>query len=121
MKILASKSFNGNLDPNKQTNEVASSRKSNSNNFLCPVVKANNNDIAICPHWKHFGISLDSKLNLNTYVEQKIKKCNKIIGLTKRLSVNVLWNASLTIYKSFIRPHIHDVVVSYDKSKKLNF
>ena len=58
---------------------------------------------------------------MNTYVERKIKKCNKITGLTKRLSVYILWNASLTIYKSFIRPHIHYVVVSYDKSKKINF
>ena len=79
-----------NLDPNKQANEVASSRKSNSNNFLGPLVKANNSDITICPHRKHFGISLDSKLNLKTYIERKIKKCNKIIGLTKRLSANVL-------------------------------
>ena len=76
-------------DPNKQANEVVFSRKSNSNSFLYPPVKFNENNITKCSYQKHLGIVLDSKLNFNILIDQKIKKCNKLIGLIKRLSVNL--------------------------------
>ena len=47
-----------------------------------------------------------SKLSFNTRVDRKIKKCNKLVGLIRRIWVNLPQNASLTIYKSFIRPHL---------------
>ena len=75
----------------------------------------------MCPHQKHFRISLDSKLNLNNYVEWKIKKCDKKLGPTKRLSENVPQNVLLTIYKSFIWPHVHYLVVLHGKLKNENF
>ena len=59
-----------------------------------------------CPHQKHSGIILDSKLNFNIHVDNRIKKCYKMIGLIKRLSFSVPRKALLTIYKSFIRPHL---------------
>ena len=93
-----------NPDPNKQANEVIFSRKSNS--FPYPHVKFNENNITKCSYQKHLGIVLDLKLNCNTHIDQKIKKCNKLIGLMKRLSVNLPRSALLTIYKSFIRPHL---------------
>ena len=66
----------------------------------------NDTNITKWPHRKHLGILLDSKLNFNTHIDQEIKKCNKLIGLTRGLSVNLLRNALLKIYKSFNRPHI---------------
>ena len=54
-----------NPDPNKQANEVTFSRKTSSNNLSHPPIKFNNNDISKCPHQKHLGIVLDSKLNFN--------------------------------------------------------
>ena len=44
-----------------------------------------------------------------------------MIGLIKRLSVNLRRNALLTIYKSFVRPHLdyHDIL--YDKPSNENF
>ena len=89
-------------DPNKQANEVIFSRKTSSNNLSHRHIKVNNNDISKCPHQKHLGIVLDSKLNFNAHVDQKIKKCNRIIGLIRRLSINLPRNSLLTIYKSFI-------------------
>ena len=50
------------------------------------------------------GIILDSNLNFNTHIDQKIKKCNKLIGLLRTLSVNLPRSTLLTICKSFIRP-----------------
>ena len=67
-----------NPDPNKQTNEVIFSRKTSSNNLLYPPIKFNNNEISKCPHQKHLRIALDSKLNFNAQVYQKIR----MIGLT---------------------------------------
>ena len=59
---------------------------------------------------------LDSKLNFNAHVLQKINKCNKLIGLIKRLSTNLPRNALLTIYKSFIRPNLDYGVVLCDNA-----
>ena len=95
-----------NPDLNKQANEVIFSRKTRSNDLSHPPIKFNNNDNSKCPHQKHLGIALDSKLNFSAHVDQKIKKCNRIIGLIRRLSINLTRNALLTIYKSFVRPYL---------------
>ena len=111
-----------NPDPNKQANEVIFSCKLVSNNLLhLPVKFNNNNNISRCPHQKHLGVVLDSNLNFNTHIYQKIKKCNKMIGLIRRLSVNLPHNALLTINKSFIRPHLDYGDILYDKSSNGNF
>ena len=80
-----------NPDPNKQANEVIFSRKTKNNSHR--PVAFNNNVIKKYPHHKHLGILLDSKLDFKFHVDQKIKKCNKLIGLIRRLSVNVQRNA----------------------------
>ena len=95
-----------NLDPNKQANEAIFSRKASSNNLSHPPIKFNSNDISKCPHQKHLGIVLDSKLNFSAHAVQKLTKCNRIIGLIRRLSISLPRNALLIIYKSFVRPHL---------------
>ena len=92
-----------NPDPKKQANAVIFSGKLVSYNLSHPPVKFYNNNITRCSHQKHLGVALDSNLNFNTHIDQKIKKCNKMIGLIRRLSVNLPCNALLTLYKSFIR------------------
>ena len=67
------------------------------------------------------GVVLDSNLNFNAHIDQKIKKCNKMIGRMKRLSLNLPRNALLTIYKSFIRPHLDYNDILYDKPSNENF
>ena len=104
-----------NPDPNKQANEVIFSRKSDSANVFHPPIKLNNNSIPKCPSQKHLGIVLDSKLNFSSHVDDKIKKCDKLIGLIRRLSVNLPRKALLTIYKSIIRPHLDYGDILYDK------
>ena len=49
---------------------------------------------------KALGIVLDSKLNFNTHVDQKIKKCNTIIGLMRQLPISLPRNALLTIFQN---------------------
>ena len=69
-------------------------------------VAFNDNDIKKYPHHKHLNVVLDLKLDYKFHVDQKIKKCNKSIGLIRWLSVSIPGKTLLTIYKSFIRPRI---------------
>ena len=108
-----------NPDPNKQANEVIFSKKLNGISY--PPVKFNNNDIAKCSDQKPLGIVLDSMLNFESHVNQKIKKCNKLVGVIRRLSVHLPRTALLTIYKSFIRPNLDYGDILYDKPKNENF
>ena len=108
-----------NPDPKKQANEVIFSQKSNKN--IYPPVTFNNNHVTNCSHQKHFGVVLDSKLDFNLHIEQKIKKCYKLIGIVRRLSVSLPRKALLTIYKSFVRPHLDYGDILYDKPGNQNF
>ena len=108
-----------NPDPNKQANEVIFSRKSEVHSY--PPLTFNNNDVKKCPHQKNLGIILDSKLDYNIDVDNKIKKSYKIIGIMKRLSVSVPRKALLSIYKSFITPHLNYGDLLYDKPENQNF
>ena len=110
-----------NPDPNKQANEVIFSQKTCSNNLSHPPISFNNNGISKCSHQKHLGIVLDSKLNFNAHVDQKIKKFNRILGLIRQLSINLMQNALLTIYKSFGRPHLDYGDILHDKRNNENF
>ena len=110
-----------NPDPNKQANEVIFPWKTSSNNLSHAPIKFNDNDISKYPHQKHLGNVLDSKRNFNAHVDQNNKKCNRIIGLISRLSINLPWNALITIYKSFVRLHLDYGDVLYDKPNNKNF
>ena len=77
-----------NPDPKKQADEVIFSQKSNTCTY------------PTCPHQKHLGVVLDSKLDFRIHIEQTIRNCNKKIGLIRRLSVFLLRKPLLTIYKS---------------------
>ena len=55
------------------------------------------------------------KVNFNAHVDQKLKTCNRIIGLIRRLSVTLPRNALLTIYKTFVTPHLGYGDILYDK------
>ena len=110
-----------NPDLNKQANKFILSGKTSSDNLSHPPIKFNKIYISECTHQKHLGIVLDSKLNFNAHVDQKIKKCNRIIGLIRRLSVTLPRNALLTIYKTFVRPHLDYGDILYDKPNNENF
>ena len=110
-----------NPDPKKQTHEVIFSCKLVSNNLPHLLVKFNNNNNTRSSPQKHLRVVLNSNLNCNTHIDQKIKKSNKIIGLVRRLAVKLPHNALLTIYKSFIRPYFHYGNILYDKPNNENF
>ena len=100
-----------NFDPKKQANEVS---------FLV-------NRIHLCIHQSHpltklsLNVVLDSKLEFNIHIEQKTNKYNKIIGLIRRLSISLPRKAFLTIYKSFVRPHLDYGDILFDKPDNQSF
>ena len=73
-----------NHDPNKQAIEVCFSNKRDKEN--CPPLQFHSTNVQVVDSQKHLGLVLDSKLNFNEHIESKITKCNKIIGLMKKLS-----------------------------------
>ena len=81
---------------------------------MYPPVTFNNNAITKCPHQKHLGLVFDSKLDFIIHIEQKIKKCNKIIGLSISLPRR-------TFYRSYVRPHLDYSDILYDKPENQNF
>ena len=69
-------------------------------------VTFNNAKVVTCSTHKHLGLLLDKRLSFNEHIQSKMNKCYKMIGVIKRLSVNLPRNALLRIYKLFIRPKL---------------
>ena len=58
---------------------------------------------------------LDEKLNFNHNVKEKTAKANKGIRLIRKLVHVLPRQPLLTIYKSFIRPHLDYSDIIYDQ------
>ena len=101
-----------NPDPSKQAVEVYFSRRLIPPNV--PVLSFNNNNIVTSEFQNHLGLTLDKKLSFNHHLDGKIKKAKKGIGLMNRLRKHVPRNSLLTLYKSYIRPHLDYGDIIYD-------
>ena len=93
-----------NPDASKQAQEIVFSRKKNPSNhsdiyFHNMPLKRKNTQT-------HLGLYLDTKLNFSEHINEKIKKPVKGISVIKKLNVTLPHSSLLTIYKSFIRPHL---------------
>ena len=70
---------------------------------------------------KHLGIHLDEKLNFIHHIKEKISKANKGIGVIKKLNNTLPRKALLTLYKSFVRPHLDYGDIIYDQPNNESF
>ena len=86
-----------------------------------PPVLCNNVPVKRRSIWKRLDIHLDEKLNFNHHVKENITKANKGIGVIKKLSIILLRDALLTIYKSFVRPHLDYGDTIYDQPQNESF
>ena len=93
-----------NPDLSKQAQEVIFSRKTNK--ISHPATTFNTVPVAGTSCQKHLGLHLHEKLNFSQHINIKNSKANKGIGIIKRLSHILPRKSLLTIYKSFIRPHL---------------
>ena len=101
-----------NPDPSKQAVEVYFTRRLIQANV--PVISFNNTDITSSEYQKHLGLTLDSKLSFNRHLDEKFQKANKGIGLIDRLRKYVPRQSLITLYKSYIRPHLDYGDIIYD-------
>ena len=72
------------------------------------------------PH-KHLGMILDTKMDFQEHLKDKLSKISKTIGLLRRLQKILSRAPLLTIYKSFIRPHLDYGDIIYDKAYNSSF
>ena len=70
---------------------------------------------------KTFWMILDSRLNFKEYVSQKINKTHKAILIIRKLRSFLSRSSLLTLYKSFLRPHLGYGDVIYDQPGNLSF
>ena len=81
-----------------------------------PDIFFNNGIVQQTVFQKHLGLSLDKKLSFNQHLKEKFSKANKGIGVLRKLSNLLPRSALVTIYKSFIRPHLDYGDVIYDQT-----
>ena len=108
-----------NLDLSNQAQEVIFFRKTNKISY--PTTAFNTVPVARTSCQKHLGLYLDEKLNFSQHINIKISKANKGIGIIKRLSHILPRKSLITIYKSFIRPHLDYCDVIYDQPNNESF
>ena len=64
---------------------------------------------------------LDFKLTFQEHLENMLNKVNKTIGLLRKLQNTLPRPSLLTIYKSFIRPHLDYGNIIYDLKRMCFF
>ena len=64
-----------NPDPSKQAIEICFSHKRVNENYLSLVF--NDTKVQLANSQKHLGLILDSDLDFNEHIDNKINKCNK--------------------------------------------
>ena len=96
--------MNFNPDPNKQAQEVIFSRKSNKINY--PPLIFNQDLVKSFFSQKHLRMVLNTKLDFNLHIKNVQNKVSKTIGLLCKLQNILPTQSSITICRSFIRPHL---------------
>ena len=90
-----------NPDPNKQAQKVIFSRKLNKPNHSS--LNFNNTVVIQSTNHKHLGMILDTKLDFQEHLKDKLKKISKTIGLLRKVN------------KSFVRSYLDYGDIIYDK------
>ena len=108
-----------NPDPNKQAQEVLFSRKIQKSSQ--PSLIFNNNIVTQSLTQKHLGMFLDTKLDFQEHLKSIFSKVNKTIGFLRKLHHILPRSPLLTIYKSFIRPHLDYGDIIYDQAYNASF
>ena len=94
-----------NPDPSKQAQEIIFSRKTKK--IFHPSLRFNNSIVSQSPYQKHLGIFFDARLNFEEHLKAVTTKVNRTIGLLRKLQKTLPRPALMTMYKAFVRPHLH--------------
>ena len=102
-----------NPDASKQAQEFVFSRKANTSNH--ETVYFNNVLVTRENIQKHLGFFLDSKPSFFDHINEIIKKATKGVNVIRKMNLLSPRASCLTIYKSFVRPHL-----DYDHVIRIN-
>ena len=108
-----------NPDPKKQAQDVVFSRKINKIDH--PPLCFNENLVKSSSTQKHLGMILDTKLDFSLHLKNAQNKVNKTIGLLRKLPHTLPRTSLITIFKSFIRPHLDYGHIIYDRACNNSF
>ena len=108
-----------NPDLTKQAQEVIFSRKLS--NPVHPKLTFNNSHVSQTESQKHIGLILDNKLNFNEHLKGVLDKISKTIGLVRKFQPIFPRFSLLTIYKTFVRPHLDYGDIIYYQNYKASF
>ena len=106
-------------DLTKQAQEVIISRKLNKP--VHPSLTFNNSQVTQTECEKHLGLILDNKLNFNEYLKGVLDNISKTMGLIRKSQPIFQRFSLLTIYKTFVRPHLDYGDMIYDQTYNASF
>ena len=86
-----------------------------------PSVFYNDIEVSRTDSQKHLGLVLDNKLTFKKHTWDKLNKAYFGVGKIKRLRDILSRDSLVTIYKSFIRPHLDYGDVIYDQPNNDSF
>ena len=103
-----------NPDPNKQAQGITFIKKKIAS--MQPVVHFDNRPVKSTQINKYLGMMLDSNLSYEHHIKSILNKVNKTIGLSRKFQSVPSRHSLITIYKTFIRPHLYYGDVIYDRT-----
>ena len=81
----------------------------------------NGNTVQKSANQKHLGLILDEKSTFNYHITSKVTTVNKLTNTLRKLYYYMPRDSLVTIYKSFIRPHLYYADVIFDKPSNTTF
>ena len=93
-----------NPDPTKMAQEVLFSRKKSK--VIHPSLIFNGKDVSRSESHKHLGLVFDPKLTFDMHLKGKFPITNNGIALLRKLRHSIPRKPLLSIYKTFLRPHL---------------
>ena len=108
-----------NPDPSKKAQEIIFSRKRMKSSH--PSEYFNNIPVSSTSVHKHLGMLLDDKLRYEHHLKSVLNKVKKTKSLLRKFQQILPRQSLITIYKSFIRPHLDYGDIVYDRAINESF
>ena len=108
-----------NSAPNKQSQEVISSRKLNKGNH--PPLGFHNDNVSEANLQKYLGVIFNNSLSIDEHLKMITNKESKTIGPLGKFHKALRRSHQLTIYKAFVRPRLDYDATVHDKDDNIRF
>ena len=95
-------------------------RLGNRNNKPLQQYTLNNTILEDTSCEKDLGVWIDSKLNFNMHIDEKVKKANCIMGIIRRSFRYLNCTTFSQLFKSMVRPHLEYAAPVWNPSHKKN-